>query len=60
MFISGRRPGQLWTDWIEMRVSPLILLAISAVLLFVGIYSGEPAAVWQKAVTICLSCIGIG
>ncbi len=46
--------------WIRVRISPLILLAISVALLAVGIYLGEPAAVWQKAVTICLSCIGVG
>jgi len=29
-------------------------------LIIVGLYMGEWKAVWQKATTICLSCIGIG
>lgn len=37
-----------------------LILAVSGTLIAVGIYLGEPAKVLQKAVTICLECIGIG
>ncbi len=35
-----------------------ILLALGMIVL--GIYRNEAAAVWQKAVNICLECIGVG
>lgn len=42
------------------RPLPLILLAASAVLIVIGLKQGEFATVLEKAVTICLDCIGIG
>ncbi len=39
---------------------PLLITVVAFVMLVVGIWSGEPREVWQKAVSICLSCIGIG
>ncbi len=39
---------------------PLIITVGAILMIAAGIYTGEPAAVWQKAVSICLSCIGIG
>lgn len=35
-------------------------LITGAVFVGIGILRGEPAAVLQKAVKICLECIGIG
>lgn len=39
---------------------PPILFLVSALLAAMGFRAGEAAALLQKAVNICLSCIGIG
>ena len=36
------------------------LLVVSAGLVTAGVMRGEPAAVFTKAVNICLECIGLG
>lgn len=36
-----------------------LLLFFFLILLVIGINTGEVASVWEKAVTICLSCMGI-
>lgn len=38
----------------------LIVFMAGFAFLVIGIYRGEVAVVLQKAVTICLECIGIG
>jgi hypothetical protein len=42
------------------RKMPLLLFFLSVVLVLIGIKSGEFNSVLEKAVMICLSCIGIG
>lgn len=42
------------------RKLPLILLALFLAALLAGVNAGEVAAVFEKAVTICLACIGVG
>jgi hypothetical protein len=44
----------------KSRKTPFLLLLLSLVLLLIGINVGEVSAVWEKAVRVCLSCIGIG
>jgi hypothetical protein len=38
----------------------LLLLAAAGILILTGIGIGEPAQVAQKAINICLECIGVG
>lgn len=42
------------------RRLPWIALGVSAALLIVGLLMGEYRAVLEKAVIVCLDCIGIG
>ncbi len=42
------------------RKSGFLLLLLFLIFFIIGINTGEVAAVWEKAVTVCLSCIGIG
>jgi len=44
----------------KRRTAGILLLAAGAVFMAVGIYRGEMATVFIKAVNICLECIGIG
>jgi hypothetical protein len=42
------------------RIAPLFLLGIGVIFIVLGIYRGEVAIVFTKAIRICLECIGIG
>jgi len=42
------------------RKLPVILFVASLILIVVGIRLGEFKAALEKAITICLNCIGIG
>jgi len=42
------------------RKLPWILLAVSLVVMVAGLLLGEYRTVLEKAVTVCLGCIGIG
>ncbi len=37
-----------------------VFLFLSVALIVLGLLGGEFRVVWQKAVTVCLECIGIG
>ena len=42
------------------RALPLVLLALGAGFLVLGIFGGEVTVVLSRAANICLECIGIG
>jgi hypothetical protein len=42
------------------RKLPWVLLAVSLAVMAAGLLLGEYRAVLEKAVTVCLDCIGIG
>lgn len=42
------------------RRLPWVLLTISLVLMAAGLLLGEYKTVLEKAITVCLDCIGIG
>ncbi len=44
----------------KRRVISLGILALSLVLIGIGVGNGEHLEVLQKAVMVCLECIGIG
>ncbi|MCX6562523.1 MAG: CD1871A family CXXC motif-containing protein [Candidatus Aminicenantes bacterium] len=44
----------------KRRAWAVVLFAVSAALVLVGLTQGEFGSVFEKAVTVCLSCIGIG
>ncbi len=44
----------------KRRKLPLLLFALFVVIMIAGLSLGEYAYVLEKAITICLSCIGIG
>jgi hypothetical protein len=42
------------------RKLPFVLLLAAIGLFIIGLNAGEAEAVFEKAVTVCLSCIGLG
>jgi len=42
------------------RKRPLVLFLISLALMTAGLLLGEYRSVLEKAITVCLNCIGIG
>ena len=53
-----RRSGAMSKRMRHRTAAALILLA--AVLIAAGVLRGDPSAVMNKAIFICLECIGVG
>ncbi len=47
-------------NMMKRNLLPLALIALSLVLIAIGVSSGEAKLVLTKAVNICMECIGIG
>jgi len=45
---------------VKKRKLPLLLFGLFVIVMIVGLSLGEYAFVLEKAISICLSCIGIG
>lgn len=43
-----------------MKKSSLLLLGAAAALIVIGICRDEPVTVFNKAINLCLECVGIG
>ncbi|OGQ94974.1 MAG: hypothetical protein A2521_06375 [Deltaproteobacteria bacterium RIFOXYD12_FULL_57_12] len=43
-----------------VRKAPFLVLLFFVILFALGVAAGEPRRVLEQAVSICLSCIGIG
>jgi hypothetical protein len=39
---------------------PYLMVILFLLILVAGVNAGEVSAVWEKAITICLSCMGVG
>ena len=52
---KAQRSKSLWFNIVR-----LLFLAAAVAMMIVGVANGEAGTVWQKAVNICLECIGIG
>jgi len=41
-------------------ILPIVILAAGVILIFFGVWRGELQLIMQKAIVVCLECIGIG
>ena len=46
--------------FLKKNWAALVLLALAAVCLAIGVWRGEVDTVLRKAVNICMECIGLG
>lgn len=51
-----RRPRPPYT----VRKAPFIVILLAMLVGLAGIATGEPLRVWEQAIRVCLSCIGVG
>lgn len=44
----------------KRKIITWTLLVVSVIMICIGIYRGEAVAVLNKAIKVCMQCIGIG
>lgn len=44
----------------KRKIAALVLIGISIAMVVIGVYRNEVTDVFNKAIRICLECIGIG
>ena len=45
---------------LKSRLITLVLLCMGIVMMYIGVHRGEALVVMNKAIRVCMECIGIG
>ena len=45
---------------LKSRLTSLVLLCIGIAMMYIGVQRGEALVVMNKAIRVCMECIGIG
>ena len=45
---------------LKSRLTSLVLLCIGIAMMYIGVHRGEALVVMNKAIRVCMECIGIG
>ena len=45
---------------LKSRLTSLVLLCVGIAMMYIGVHRGEALVVMNKAIRVCMECIGIG
>ena len=45
---------------LKSRLTSLVLLCMGIAMMYIGVHRGEALVVMNKAIRVCMECIGIG
>ena len=45
---------------LKSRLTSLVLLCMGIAMMYIGVHRGEALVVMNKAIKVCMECIGIG
>ena len=45
---------------LKSRLTSLVLLCMGIAMMYIGVHRGETLVVMNKAIRVCMECIGIG